>query len=372
MEFNITESQRDLFDEVARLARDGTTTPDLGANISLRERWNVIRTTGLAGLTAPQRFGGRGTTGAMDLALAMQALGYACNNTPMVLALNCHLFGGVLSLSCRGMPEQQAMWLPRLTSGEWYACRTLSDVMEAEPVDNGFRLTGVAGVASAGLRPDLAVVFARKPESSDTSSHVFLVPLSETDGIWWEPSQGSTLARADTLRLHRVTVSNNMVLGHDTGRDVLLTELLPREQLALQAARLGLLQRLLETALESARKYARGLKLKGVPPQRYQMLGHKLADFKVRFDAAELMLRRAAWQQDRRDAKADMALAGLAIDSSLLPAAFEVVRLQRDYVLDENQAWTGLLSDVVEYGRYLYNPAQMRATVNETLRTGTA
>jgi alkylation response protein AidB-like acyl-CoA dehydrogenase len=163
-----------------------------------------------------------------------------------------------------------------------------------------------------------------------------------------------------------------MVLERVSSGASLLTELQPYEQLALHAARLGLLQRLLETALEAARRHTRPLKLKGVPPHRYQMLGHKLADFRVRFDAAELMLRRAAWQQEQRDATADVALAGLAIDSSLLPAAFEVVRLQHDYGLDQDRAWTGLLIEAVEYGRYLCNPSQMRTAVNETLRAGTA
>jgi alkylation response protein AidB-like acyl-CoA dehydrogenase len=162
-----------------------------------------------------------------------------------------------------------------------------------------------------------------------------------------------------------------MLLGCAAG-DALLPDLLPREQLALHAARLGLLQRLLETALESARKYTRRLKLKGVPPHHYQMLGHKLADFRVRFDAAELLLRRAAWEQERHDASMYVALAGLALDSSLLPAAFEVVRLQHDYDLDPDQAWTVLLTDAVEYGRYSGNPAQMRASVNDYLRGGSA
>jgi alkylation response protein AidB-like acyl-CoA dehydrogenase len=137
--------------------------------------------------------------------------------------------------------------------------------------------------------------------------------------------------------------------------------------------RLGLLQQLLETALGAAGKYARRLKLKGVPPQGYQMLGHKLADFKIRFDATELLLRRAAWQLERRGvAAAETALAGLAIETSLLPGAFEVVRLQRDYALDENQAWANLLSSVVEYGRYMLNPVQMRTSVNEAIQPGVA
>ncbi|HSW52775.1 MAG TPA: hypothetical protein VLG93_06065, partial [Sulfuricaulis sp.] len=80
----------------------------------------------------------------------------------------------------------------------------------------------------------------------------------------------------------------------------------------------------------------------------------------------------AAWELERRNAAAETALAGLALDSSLLPAAFEVVRLQHDYELDPDRAWAGFLTDAVEYGRCLANPAQLRATVNANLRTGSA
>lgn len=373
MEFELTPSQHKLLDEIVWLARERLTTPDRDAVSPSRAHWDALRATGLTGITYPREHGGRGVAGTLDLVLAMQALGYGGTDVPMVLALNCHLLGGVLPLSRCGTPEQQATWLPRLASGECYAARALTGAMEAKLADGGFRITGASETASAGLKPDLVLVFAQAPAASaGTSRQAFLVPLTASDEIRWERSPGPALARADTLRLERVLVPHNMVLGRDDGGDALPAELSSRDQLLVQATRLGLLQRLLETALESARKYTRGLKLKGVPPQRYQMLGHKLADLKVRFDAAELLLRRAAWQQERRDATADVALAGLAIDSSLLPAAFEVVRLQRDYALDENQAWTGLLSDAVEYGRSLYNPAQMRVTVNETLRAGTA
>jgi alkylation response protein AidB-like acyl-CoA dehydrogenase len=368
MELELTPAQRDLFDGFVRLAR-GMTAPENRDTAPSRTRWDAVRATGLTGFAAPERLGGRGISNAVDLALAMQALGYACADAPAVLALSCHLFGGVLPLSRHGTPEQQATWLPRLVSGECYAARTLPGAMQAEPADGGFRLSGATEMASAGLKPDLAMVFAHAPGSSETFGRAFLVPLAGTGA--WERSSGSSLARADSLRLERVTVPNDMVLG-DTAGDALLPALLSHEQLALHAARLGLLQRLLEMALESARKYTRRLKLKGVPPHRYQMLGHKLADFRVRFDAAELMLRRAAWEQERRAATADVALAGLAIDSSLLPVAFEVVRLQHDYALDPDRAWTGLLTDAVEYGRYLCNPSQMRATVNKSLSTGAA
>jgi alkylation response protein AidB-like acyl-CoA dehydrogenase len=367
MELELTPSQRALFDEIAQLA-GGMKLPDRDTAPS-RAHWDAVRVTGLTGLVAPGQLGGRGICGTMDLVLAMQALGYACADTQTVLALSCHLSGGVLPLSRHGTPEQQAMWLPRLISGEYYAARTLPGTVEAEPAEGGFRLSGMTDIASAGIKPDLAIVFAHAPGSSATTGRAFLVSLAGTGT--WEGSSGSVLARADSLRLERVMVSDNMVLGRAAG-DALLPDLLPREQLALHAARLGLLQRLLETALESARKYTRSLKLKGVPPHRYQMLGHKLADFRVCFDATELLLRRAAWEQERRDAAADVALAGLALDSSLLPAAFEIVRLQHDYVLDPGRAWTGLLSGAVEYGRHLCNPAHMRATVNDNLRRGNA
>jgi alkylation response protein AidB-like acyl-CoA dehydrogenase len=369
VELEITPSQRNLFDGFVRQGCAVMAAPENRNAAPSRARWDAVRATGLAGFAAPVNLGGRGISGSVDLALAMQALSYACTDATAILTLSCHLFGGVLPLSRHGTSEQQATWLPRLVSGEYYAARTLLGSMEAERTEGGFRLSGATEIASAGIKPDLAIVFAQASGSSESSVHAFLVPLAGTGT--WEHSSGSALARADSLRLENTMVPDGMVLCTTAG-DVLLPDLLSREQLGLHAARLGLLQRLLETVLESARKYTRRLKLKGVPPHHYQMLGHKLADFRVRFDAAELLLRRAAWEQERRDATTDVALAGLALDISLPPAAFEVVKLQHDYALDPDRAWTGLLTDAVEYGRFLCNPGQMRATVNASLRAGTA
>lgn len=297
----------------------------------------------------------------------MQALGYACAHPRSVLALSCHIFGGVLPLSRWGSSVQRQTYLPKLVSGDWYAARTLAGTLEAKPHDTGFLLSGAARLASAGIKPDFVLVLTRPPEPANSPVKLFVLPLAEVSGVSWEASPGPALARADRLRLDNAKVTDSMVLSREP--DVLLAELLPREQLALHAVRLGLMQRLLESALNAAGKHARRLKLKGIPPHRYQMLGHKLADFKIRFDAAELLLRRAAWQLDCRGASsADVALAGLAVESSLLPAAFEVVKLQRDHALDEDHAWSSWLTTAVDYGRYLCDPTQMRDTVNESLR----
>jgi alkylation response protein AidB-like acyl-CoA dehydrogenase len=367
VEFDLTESQHELFDGFVRLAREHVTAPNGDAGGSSRVRWESVCAASAAGLAAP----GRASIN-IDLILAMQALGYAGADVPMVLALSCHLLGGVLPLSRWGTAEQLADFLPRLTSGESYTARALGNVT-ADTVEGGYRLSGATAMASAGLKPDVAIVFARLSESAAPSSRAFLVSLAGAGGIIWERPRHA-LGCADTLRLDQVMVPNNRVVGGNVDGDALLTELLPREQLALQATRLGLLQKLLESALRAARQHTRRLKLKGVLPHHYQMLGHKLADFQICFDAAELMVRRAAWQLDRHGAAAaaDVALAGLAIDSGLLPSAFAVSRLQRDYGFDADQTWSGWLADAVEYGRYLCDPARMRATVIESLKAGIA
>lgn len=354
MELNLTEAQRGLFDDIVRQLREHPSSPD--------------RRAGLSGF--PDLEGSR-TGCAVDLAIAMQALGYACAQPRSALALSCHIFGGVLPLSRWGSSAQRQTYLPRLVSGDWYAARTLASTLEAKPRDAGFLLSGAAGLSSAGIKPDFVLAFTRPPEPANSPVKLFVLPLTEVSGVSWEASPGPALARADRLRLDNAKVSASMVLGGEP--DVLLAELLPREQLALHAVRLGLMQRLLESALNAAGKHTRRLKLKGIPPHRYQMLGHKLADLKIRFDATELLLRRAAWQLDRRGASSsDVALAGLAVENSLLPAAFEVVKLQRDHALDEERVWSDWLTAAVDYGRYLFDPVQMRGAVNESLKGGIA
>jgi alkylation response protein AidB-like acyl-CoA dehydrogenase len=260
VEFDLTDSQHELFDGFVRLAREHVTAPNGDAGGSPRARWEVVCAASAARLAAP----GRASIN-IDLILAMQALGYAGADAPMVLALSCHLLGGMLPLSRWGTAEQQADFLPRLISGEAYAARALPGSMAADTTEGGFRLSGATVIASAGLKPDVAIVLARLSESAAPSSRAFLVPLTGAGGIVWERSRHA-LGCADTLQLDQVMVPDNRVVGGDVDGDVLLAELLPLEQLALQATRLGLLQKLLESALRAARQYTRRLKLKGVLP----------------------------------------------------------------------------------------------------------
>ena len=365
MEFELTQTQRELFDGTLHWARNLSTASGGGTAGGTRERWENSDQPTASGLPWT-----KDVAAALDLVIAMQALGYGSTDAQWVLALTAHLFGGEAPISKWGTAEQQAAFLPKLMSGAWYASRCLSAEVTAERVNGAFRLNGRTGIASAGRKPDVALVFARMSGDPESPSCTFLVSLAGTDAVIWERSRGHTLGCADALRLDKVSVPGDRMLGAEADADALLAHLVPREHLAVQATRLGLLQRLLERALDAARAHALRLKLKGVPPHAYQMLGHKLADFSVRFDAAELMLRRAAWLMDGRDAAAEVALAGLAIESGVIPTAFEVVRLQREYGFDEERAWSGLLADAVEYGRFLCGVAQMRSTVGAAIRMG--
>ena len=74
--------------------------------------WRELRELGWPGIAVAEEHGGQGL-GAVELAVLLEELGYACAATPF---LSTAVAAAVIQAA--GTPEQQAKWLPGLASGE--------------------------------------------------------------------------------------------------------------------------------------------------------------------------------------------------------------------------------------------------------------
>lgn len=162
MKFLLTEEQRQLQDEVRRIAA----AP--GAHEALRamvdgdasydaERWRLLREFGAPAMIVPEEHGGLGL-GLIELALIFEALGHAATPVP--------LFGhalATLAIAHGGDEAQRESWLPALASGETLATVALGEAGGAwEPsewtVTGDGRLSGAKTNVPNGLDAGLAVV----------------------------------------------------------------------------------------------------------------------------------------------------------------------------------------------------------------------
>jgi alkylation response protein AidB-like acyl-CoA dehydrogenase len=116
MDFDLTEDQR----EIQRVARELLTARSPFAKVReaaeagrYDERlWAEIVDLGWPGIAVDERHGGQGL-GAVELAVLLEELGYACTATPF---FSTAVAAAVIQ-AC-GSEDQQARWLPGLASGE--------------------------------------------------------------------------------------------------------------------------------------------------------------------------------------------------------------------------------------------------------------
>jgi alkylation response protein AidB-like acyl-CoA dehydrogenase len=116
------------------------------------------------------------------------------------------------------------------------------------------------------------------------------------------------------------------------------------ERACLAGAHLGAMQRLLESAVE----YAKTRKSFGKPISQYQAISHRIADMKVRLEAAKLLTYRTASLLETSKAVGfDAAMTKLFVSESLVESALDTVRVLGGYgVMTEYHAERALRDSV--------------------------
>jgi alkylation response protein AidB-like acyl-CoA dehydrogenase len=100
------------------------------------------------------------------------------------------------------------------------------------------------------------------------------------------------------------------------------------ERTCLFATHLGTMERLLERSVA----YARTRVAFGQPIGKFQAVSHRIADMKVRLEAARLLVYRAAWELERsRNVTLNASVAKLFVSEALLETALAAVQVLGGY-----------------------------------------
>jgi alkylation response protein AidB-like acyl-CoA dehydrogenase len=109
MEFSFSEDQKILRDNLVRFAREvlnpGAAERDREQAFS-RELWRKCGEMGIQGLPVPEEYGGSGFD-PLTCAIALEALGYGCDDGGLVFSLGAHLLSCVVPLWQHGSEEQK-------------------------------------------------------------------------------------------------------------------------------------------------------------------------------------------------------------------------------------------------------------------------
>jgi hypothetical protein len=344
MDFSLNDEQRMLRDTIVRFAtnelNDGVQERDRDQTFSY-DLWRKCGEMRLQGLPVPEEHGGSGLD-PLSTAIALEALGYGCQDGGLVFSLCAHVLSCVVPIWKYGSDTQKARYLPGLCNGSLIGVHAMSEPgsgsdafamsTKAVAVDGGFRINGTKMFISNGPIADVVIVFAVTNPAKGYYGGVtgFLV---EKGSPGFCPSQkfekmGLRTSPLGELVFEDVFVREDAILGGLGGGSTVFTHAMDWERTCLFASHLGAMERLLETSV----RYATTRKQFGQTIGKFEAVSHKIADMKVQLEAARLLVYKAASLLDKtKTVSLDAAIAKLFVSESLLKAALETVQIHGGY-----------------------------------------
>jgi alkylation response protein AidB-like acyl-CoA dehydrogenase len=303
MDFRLDPGQQAFADATRHFAQRHLGDGALARAHAKEYPWDVARLfaqQGLLGITLPEADGGAGGT-LLDAVLAIEAVAAVCpRSADVVQAGN---FGPIRVLAEYGSPAQKQRFLSRLLAGEGVisvgmtepeAGSAVTDLATtARPEGEGFRVNGSKVFTSHAWYADVILAYVRYGPGVDGIGSV-LVDTRAPGVRFGQRSEFMSGEEWAQVWFDDVFVPADMVLLREGGF---------RRQIAgFNVERIGNAARSLALgryAYEAAREWARARRQFGRPLAEFQGLQWKFADMKVKLDAAQLLLYRAATEADR-------------------------------------------------------------------------
>jgi alkylation response protein AidB-like acyl-CoA dehydrogenase len=303
MDFHFTPEQEEFRDSVRRFAEKHLAQGARERAHSTEYPWDVARLMakqGLLGIVMPSADGGQGGT-LLDAVIAIETVASACpRSADVVQAGN---FGPIRVLAEYGTPLQKERYLKRLLAGEAVisvgmtepeAGSAVTDLQtSATPDGAGYRINGSKIFTTHAPHAEVILTYVRYAPGVDGIGSVLID--TKAKGVRFG-KRSKFMSGEDWAQLYfeDVYVPPEMVLLKEGGF---------KKQIAgFNVERIGNAARSLALgryAYEVARKWAMQRKQFGRLLCEFQGLQWKFAEMKIKLDAGQLLLYRAAANADR-------------------------------------------------------------------------
>lgn len=263
---------------------------------------------GLMGMLVDETYGGAGA-GLVSYVAAMEALGEA--DQSVAAAWNAHSTIASLPLARFGTDEQKKRWLVPLATGEKLGAFGLTEPTagsdaagirtRARRTEDGWVLNGTKMfISNAGTEMSLGVtVLAVTGSDADGKNRygTFFVPDGTPGYEKGQPLRKLGWHSLDTRELVFTDcwLPEDHLLGEEGNGLRQFLEVLDAGRVSVAALSLSLAQ----AALDLAVRHAGEREQFGRPLNRFQAVGHKLADMATEVEAARWLVYRAAWLGDQ-------------------------------------------------------------------------
>jgi alkylation response protein AidB-like acyl-CoA dehydrogenase len=307
MDFTFSEEHRMIIDGAKKFAEKELAP--VAAELDEKQEVNIkalkeLGELGYLGMTVPEEYGGTGA-GAVAYAGAMVEFSKVDAGTSVGVSVQNSLVNDAVMMF--GTEDQKKAYLPKLASGEWLGCFSLTEAgagsdpghIRATAVRDGddYVLNGTKNFTTNGGFADVIIAFfSTDREKGAKGISAFLI-LKETPGFEvgkHENKLGIRSSSTTEMVFTDCRVPAKNLLGQENkGLNIALATLdCGRIGIAAQAVGIA------EAALEEAVKYAKERVQFGKPLAEFEALQFTLADMAVDVEVARTMLYRVAWMKD--------------------------------------------------------------------------
>jgi alkylation response protein AidB-like acyl-CoA dehydrogenase len=307
MDFTLSEEQVMIIDGAKKFAEKELAP--LAAEYDEKQEANVgvlkaLGEIGYLGMTVPEAYGGTGV-GAVAYAGAMIEFSKADSGVSVGVSVQNSLVNDAIMMF--GTEEQKKEYLPKLTSGEWLGCFSLTEAgAGSDPAHiratavregNGFVLNGTKNFTTNGGFADLMIAFfSTDREKGAKGISAFLVPKG-TPGFEvgkHENKLGIRSSSTTEMVFTDCRVPGSALLGQENKGLSIALATLDCGRIGIAAQAVGIA----EAALDEAVRYAKERVQFGRPIADFEAIQFMLADMAVDVEVAKTMLYRVAAMKD--------------------------------------------------------------------------
>jgi alkylation response protein AidB-like acyl-CoA dehydrogenase len=295
---------RSVKDFAARTVEPGSHERDVDGRFD-RSLWTQLGEFGLTGLPIPEEYGGQGAD-IITTCLALEALAEGGHDAGLGLSLGAHITIGTVPIHLHGTEEQKQKYLPKLCSGEWIGAMAITEPeagsdaaaikCRAERDGDEWVINGSKIFITNGSIADTIIVIAVTDPGAGAGAGVsaFIVER-DTPGFAVGrdlDKMGTRSSPLSLLHFDDCRVPSEAMLG-DEGSALwqVAFECFDWERTVMIASSIGGMK----ASLDAAIAYSKERVAFGKPIARQQAIQHKIAEMKAYYDAARLVLYKAAW-----------------------------------------------------------------------------
>jgi acyl-CoA dehydrogenase len=262
-----------------------------------------MKDMGLFGLSIDPEYGGLGLSMLEEIKVAIE-LGKTSPAMRSTFGTNVGI--GSQGLVMAGTPEQKALWLPKIASGEVITSFALTEPdigsdsanVKTRAVRDGnqWKLTGTKRYITNADRASLFTVMARTGEEGARGVSAFLVP-ADSPGLTIgtpEKKMGQQGAHVCDVNFDNVPVPPENMLGAEGEGFKVAMRVLDRGRLHIAAVCVGAAERLITDSVAYANERIQG----GKPIAQHQLIQGMIADMKTECLAAKALVLQTATAKD--------------------------------------------------------------------------